>query len=320
MADTAITRTDDDALAARASAVKLQYWQDDFIKYFVKSVERKAPVINRGTHVRTYAIDEIVRHFLASAGPPGSTKQIISLGAGSDTRFFSLAASAISRNGSIPFRYHEIDFPDVCRRKCLTMTTRKGLKDILYSQASTPVIDGRAGSIHSDAYCLHPLDLSRIADLQEELPLVDPCLETLVISEVCLIYLDVEAADRVLSWTTRFTKAAVIIYEPIRDSDAFGMMMIRNLAARGLVLKTLEKYATLESQRQRLREAGFTTVHACTMNDVYDNWMSSTERERISKLEMFDEIEEWIMLAEHYCVAVGWRHLDTMSSLVRYLN
>ncbi len=43
------------------------------------------------------------------------------------------------------------------------------------------------------------------------------------------------------------------------------------------------------------------------MNDIYDSWIPNSEKERTAKLEMFDEIEEWRMLADHYCVARGWR-------------
>jgi [phosphatase 2A protein]-leucine-carboxy methyltransferase len=38
-----------------------------------------------------------------------------------------------------------------------------------------------------------------------------------------------------------------------------------------------------------------------------DEWVSAAERERIEKLEWLDEIEEWKLLASHYCVAWGWR-------------
>lgn len=315
--DTAVSRTDDDALAARASAVKLGYWADDHIRYFVKTVERKAPVINRGTYVRTYAIDRIVEHFLQGSTSTKKKKQIVSLGAGSDTRFYNLALPYVKAGTEVAFRYHEIDFPHVCQRKALTMSSKKGLKDILYHGETSPLVDGRRGSIYSETYSLHPLDLQDIH--RDKLPGIDPDLETLIISEVCLIYMDVEAADRVLAWTRMFHKAAVLIYEPIRGDDAFGKMMIRNLAARGLELKTLEKYSTLELQRQRLTDAGFTTAKACTMSHVFENWASVTERERISKLEMLDELEEWTLLADHYCISVGWKGLDENSGLPQYL-
>jgi hypothetical protein len=34
--------------------------------------------------------------------------------------------------------------------------------------------------------------------------------------------------------------------------------------------------------------------------------MGSKELRRIAKLEMLDEMEEWRLLASHYCIAWGW--------------
>jgi [phosphatase 2A protein]-leucine-carboxy methyltransferase len=47
-----------------------------------------------GTYVRTRAIDKLVEAFLES--PSGTSKQIVSLGAGTDTRFFNMKASPSS--------------------------------------------------------------------------------------------------------------------------------------------------------------------------------------------------------------------------------
>ncbi|ORY79389.1 S-adenosyl-L-methionine-dependent methyltransferase [Protomyces lactucae-debilis] len=300
--DTPITRTDDDALAARASAVKLGYWQDDYIKHFCKQADRKAPVINRGTYLRTRAIDQACARFLQL--PETGTKQIISLGAGSDTRFFRLAQPFVVDGTDIPFKYHELDFPHVTQRKAMTLTTKKALKDVLHYQ-TTCTVNARAGSIYSSHYNLHPIDLRSLHET--ELPGVDMSLPTLIISEVCLIYMDLEKADRVLSWTKRFTSAGVVLYEPIGGNDAFGKMMVKNLASRGLQLKTLEQYATLALQQERLLHVGgMTHAQASDMNAL-ERDLPQEERERIAKLEMFDEVEEWKMLAAHYCFAIGWR-------------
>lgn len=310
--DNAVTRTDDDALAARASAVKVGYWTDDYIKYFVKTVVRKAPVINRGTYTRTRAIDDIVRLFLDGA-PRRGKKQIVSLGAGSDTRFFNLAQPYVTRNETVPFSYHEVDFPHVCQRKALTLSSKLGLKSIL-NHHQTPLINARTGSIYSDSYSLHPIDLGEIT--ASSLQGIDQHAETLFISEVCLIYIDVEAADRVVQWTATFGHAAMLIYEPIRGDDPFGKMMVKNLATRGLELKTLEKYATLAQQSQRLRDAGFDGARACTMTDVFSTWISEAEKARVATLELFDELEEWKLLADHYCVSLGWKgDLQRMQNL-----
>src|ERR1700733_7573571 len=65
-----------------------------------------------GTWARTTAIDLLVDKFITSliTTPSSSRRQIISLGAGSDTRFFRLRQKYSNiPNGDL--LYHEIDFP-----------------------------------------------------------------------------------------------------------------------------------------------------------------------------------------------------------------
>ena len=141
---------------------------------------------------------------------------------------------------------------------------------------------------------------------------MDVELPTLLLSECCLCYLSPEAASSVLQYFTMNLKGplALVIYEPIRPFDAFGKTMVTNLASRGIHLQTLRRYSSLEAQRQRLRLAGFGSGQgARDVQQLYedDSWISATERERIDKLEWLDEVEEWQLLASHYCVAWAWR-------------
>jgi len=75
-------------------------------------------------------------------------------------------------------------------------------------------------------------------------------------------------------------------------------------------LQTLKRYSSLEAQRERMRIAGFTDGQgAMDVSQLYQHvgWITEKERERVEKLEWLDEIEEWKLLAGHYCVAWGWR-------------
>ena len=92
--DAAIRATDTDASQARVSAVRKQYLHDPFIGALVPRahlVPTRPPLINIGTYVRSEAIDELVLGWLSHAGGDGQKVQIVSLGAGSDTRFWRLA-------------------------------------------------------------------------------------------------------------------------------------------------------------------------------------------------------------------------------------
>lgn len=294
--DKIIQQTDGDATSSRMSAVSSGYLSDTFAKAFFpqgQEIPKRYPIINRGTHVRTHAIDRLVSKFLERN--PDQRKQIISLGAGSDTRFFRLCA------GKYNVIYHEIDFEENAISKRSVIRGSRELSSMTAPQEN------------SSSYHLHALDLR---DLTKRSPPIIPGLEsetpTLILSECCLCYLPPDMASSVLQYFAMNLKdeLAIILYEPIRPFDAFGKTMVANLSSRGIELRTLKRYYSLEAQRQRLRLAGFETGQGA--RDVHqiwssEEWVSKDERERVEKLEWLDEVEEWQLLASHYCVAWGWR-------------
>ncbi|PWY94727.1 leucine carboxyl methyltransferase [Aspergillus sclerotioniger CBS 115572] len=306
--DRVVQGTDNDASVSRLSAVSLGYLQDAFAPALTAPgmETRRLPIINRGTYVRTTAIDHLVTRFLNSH-PPQTQKQIISLGAGTDTRVFRLLSSSPRSN----ILYHEIDFPVNTAAKIKFIRAAPLLQRVLGSHDDV-VISPANDALHSSSYHLHPLDL-RSLSTSPRLPGLDPTLPTLLISECCLIYLTPEEAGSVVRYFTEellpsTTPVGLIIYEPIRPDDAFGRTMVANLATRGIQLQTLQEFASLEAQRRRLRELGFVRGQAAADVDfLWERWVPETEKERVAGLEMLDEMEEWRLLARHYCVAWGWR-------------
>ncbi|KAF2083769.1 leucine carboxyl methyltransferase superfamily [Saccharata proteae CBS 121410] len=314
--DKIVQNTDQDASGSRMSAVALQYLDDPFARPFItEQIPRRYPIINRGTYVRTTAIDRLVDAFLAT--DPERPKQIVSLGAGSDTRFFRIMA----RSPRLQLSYHELDFPTNTSSKISTIQRTPALIDAIKSSLHEPsslAISQDATALHSPTYSIHPLDLRAFANTDPStplpsLPFISPTTPTLVLSECCLIYLSPNHADAILAnLTTRLipqpTPLSLVVYEPIRPHDPFGRVMISNLAARGIVLQTLKKYSSLYRQRERLRRAGFAGGQAAAdVNWLWEQWVPEGEKERVGSLEMLDEVEEWVLLARHYCVVWGWR-------------
>jgi [phosphatase 2A protein]-leucine-carboxy methyltransferase len=92
--DASIRLTDADAALARLSAVQRGYLHDPFIKPMVPRAHQqplRSPLINVGTFVRSTAIDSLVYGWLEFAELAEKPCQIVSLGAGSDTRFWRIA-------------------------------------------------------------------------------------------------------------------------------------------------------------------------------------------------------------------------------------
>jgi len=74
-------------------------------------------------------------------------------------------------------------------------------------------------------------------------PYLDVNRPTIFLSECCLVYMDQEDASRLLRWIseTFLGDVGIIMYEPIGGYDAFGRMMIRNLAVRVAVKKQTDR-------------------------------------------------------------------------------
>lgn len=92
--DAAIRLTDTDAAQARLSSAQKGYFQDPYVEHFVPRahlVPPRGPLINIGTFVRTSTIDDLVHQWITLSAHEGKRCQIVSLGAGSDTRFWRIA-------------------------------------------------------------------------------------------------------------------------------------------------------------------------------------------------------------------------------------
>lgn len=62
--DEGVQATNFDATKCKYSAVKMGYWKDNYIQYFVTGYERKTPEINRGYYARTKGVAMFMNKFL----------------------------------------------------------------------------------------------------------------------------------------------------------------------------------------------------------------------------------------------------------------
>lgn len=117
--DAAIRLTDNDAVGSRMAAIQHHYIKSDpYTSLLVDTTSSSAPIprppiINIGTFLRCQAIDNLVESFLEAE--EGSPKQIISLGAGSDSRYWRLRADPTKK---VKLRHYvELDFKQLTMSK-----------------------------------------------------------------------------------------------------------------------------------------------------------------------------------------------------------
>ncbi|KAL0955887.1 hypothetical protein HGRIS_002085 [Hohenbuehelia grisea] len=327
--DASIRATDTDAVTARLSAVQKHYLQDPFIKHLVPRAhlqQPRPPLINVGTHVRCTAIDSLVDQWLELSARNGTQCQIVSLGAGSDTRFWRIATGP--RKDALA-RYIEIDFPEVTTKKAMAIRRQKDLSSALGDPAEVQISHGGTGLL-SAKYNLLGADLrqSPTNTLQNLLgalegPLLSPRLPTLLLFECVLVYMTSEASSALIQWFVDHFRnegdgagpIGGIVYEMFGLQDAFGKVMLSNLKFRNVSLPGAEDYPTVESLPSRFLTRGFARAHAMTLRNIRTSCIDDVELERISKLEMLDEIEELELVLAHYAITWGlWAGADQESA------
>eukprot|EP01090_Pellita_catalonica_P012170 TRINITY_DN2587_c0_g1_i1.p2 TRINITY_DN2587_c0_g1~~TRINITY_DN2587_c0_g1_i1.p2 ORF type:complete len:339 (+),score=49.48 TRINITY_DN2587_c0_g1_i1:37-1017(+) len=301
--DEKVIQTNDDASASKFSAVRLGYFADKFLKYFVPQPVRRMPLINRGYYTRVVALHSLIDQFL-SLGVETKKRQIVILGAGFDTTFFQLQEKIQQQQLTV----FEIDFPQVIATKTAIITRTKELSDLvgqIWPQETLTKL-GLTG-LHSNKLHLIPQDLRDTEQLSKVLIAsgLDPTVPTLFLSECVLIYMTVETSNALVKWVGEtFPTAVFIAYEQIKPNDPFGKIMLKNLAERGVSLKSIHAHPDLDAQKKRFTEFGWTSAGGVDMNFI-EQWLPRSEIQRINRLEMFDEIEELLLMQGHYCIVWG---------------
>lgn len=327
--DKIVRSTDLDALSCRWNCVQKGYFEDvnidkiinSYLKYLqfcegytnlsagrtYKSVfDRKLPIINRGTYLRTKSISDIIGKFIND----NEKCQIVSMGVGSDTRVFKLINPNIN--------YIELDFEETTRIKKLTIINDSELsKAVNYSGLGATVADRLQfqtldPNLHTDNYHLIGLDLRRLSDSNIVSEFLDSKRPTLVLSECVLCYLNPGENEKILKfWTDSISNLSLLIYEPISLNDSFGQQMRENLGRRGINLLTFNHFPTLKSKFDFLKSLNFQDINVTDIASIggYSgdelSWISAEELKRIDKLDLIDEIEEIKLLLLHYCLVYG---------------
>lgn len=99
--------------------------------------------------------------------------------------------------------------------------------------------------------------------------------------------------------------ASVVIYDPIAQYDAFGQVMERHLVSAGMAATSLLQTRTLQQQLDKLTNCGFDIAVGSDMWSAYETVLTDEQRVKANKCEVLDELEEWKMLMQHYCLVVG---------------
>ena len=278
------------------------YYSDPFIQHFIHAPSRCPPLINRGYYSRVAAIHRVALSFLSLSLPSSPPhRQIISLGAGSDTLYFRLKSAALH-----PTLFVDVDFPSAIDRRRAIIDRTPALRSL----ARTEGRDVGEGVVRYDDLALVGADLRDLPTLEERLQRAGVAWDvpTLLLSECVLVYLPPTSSTAVIAWAgSRFSGGAVFLaYEQLHPETAFGRQMVKNLEARGCGLLSLPAYPDVEAQRVRYVEEGGWDVYAgWDMLEVHGGYLDEEEVRRVERVEGLDELEEWNLIQSHYHISMA---------------
>jgi tRNA wybutosine-synthesizing protein 4 len=344
--DTKVKSTNDEATLCKFNLVQKKYIQDPFVQYFlikqqygtsIESSVRISPIISRGYFARVYSINRLIEDFLQTCSAASKKMcQIVSFGAGYDTRVFCMRDSD-NRFSSLSIKYIEMDFETVVRQKAAIIHQVPNLHDLLdnaqFYHNEKELKNGVV--VSSNGYILLAGDLRDEKSLQHLIMSIESDVPTLFLAEMVLAYMDPEYSDHLIAITRNAIKSPnlsiFIIYEPINPNDAFGKMMIKNLKNRGCDLKSIIQYPTCDSVKKRLESLflkglneqldqqtkslaisiDMHTVYYSSLEKYNSQWIQ--ERKRIERLEILDELEEFDLLMQHYALTIAIDYYPTFS-------
>ena len=291
-------------------AAKLGYFKDDYSQEFLKRQKKMFPIINRGTWARVYAYRNMIIKFLQAHHEQECN--ILSLGAGYDSTFFwlhdSIQKEEIKDVSIEKLVYIEIDYNEVVVKKLHALKNSEVLSKISKLNHMDITHDNKVNAPH---YKLIAQDLKCTDKLIKQFQEfgIKESSPTFILSECLFCYMANSEAEKILTALNQFFKNDVIIlnYEMIHPNDPFGKVMIENLEDRGCMLPGFIDVPDEKAQEKRMKDVGFTEVECINMNEAYYKRFDQKERERIEKIEIFDEFEEWTLLQSHYCLCLGKR-------------
>lgn len=300
-----------DSLGCKFSACRLGYFQDPFIQAVHSALNhtggksnqvRRSPIIHRGYYARNEIFTKVMADFFAATAE--SSRQVLFLGAGFDT------TPLIPYQQELPgVRTFEVDFPDIIKSKVDIFRTIPGIVTLLdtYPTDVAPVTTRTTTTIGPHTFISQDLRNAQAVSANLTESGFDPTLPTLVLSECVLVYM---GKDATLALATELgqimqSDALWLTYDMITPNDVYGKNMIRNLQNVGFEIPGLKDFPTLEDQKDRFLLTGWSDSHSCNMRFYYDKLLPQESKERISKLEILDEVEEWNMLMEHYSLTIA---------------
>lgn len=203
-------------------------------------------------------------------------------------------------------RFVDIDCLEVMAPKCEIV---KRTPELIAPLTALEFPENSHVLLRSDQYCQVACDLRHLTEIDKALLQVIDIhgSEILFIAEVSMAHMEVEAADALIHWAGAIGDAEFCLLEhilPDGPSSPFAHAMLQHFAKLNTPVKSVERYPTVNSQRKRFKTLGWPNSRAQSLWGAWSDplYISPTQRRALDKVEAFDEWEEFVHFASHYCV------------------
>jgi [phosphatase 2A protein]-leucine-carboxy methyltransferase len=344
--------TSEDALKAKYAAVQAGYYNDPYIAAFrnesLKTSTYKGStrppvqvIIKRGTYARVVCIYKVISTFIEecrSLLPETTNVQVVVLGSGKDTTFFRIRdeqqrQDRESSDTSIHqqhLQWFEVDHDVIVRQKTnviqkypifASQCNRSTINENVYEVTQQPSTSSTSSSTKESRINYHLVahnlndDPIKLVDalLQHGL---DPTAPTLVVLECVLMYVTKDSATILLqALINKCTDCTLISYEPILGHvSSFGRVMEENLTKAGVAqpASCLVEIRTISQWIQLYCAIGCQFITGCDMYTAYETILSPSQRSHAQKCEFLDELEEFILIMQHYCFVASCNNIDSL--------
>ncbi|CCD13346.1 unnamed protein product, partial [Trypanosoma congolense IL3000] len=324
--DAAVQRTNDDSVVSKRSAVFKGYYDDPYLRFFVKKLSRRSPLINRGYYLRMHVITDVVErciHHLqgvrcdpclnssrSSMNHGVSPRvQVVSLGAGYDT----LAIRLKQRAEFADVHFYEVDFPAVMQAKSLLVKTAPAgsFPHDIVAVPEADLVKLRGTNYIALGADLRSADRDLVSCLKEASSQFSTSCATLLYAECVMQYMPPAAAAQLINHiAANFPRAIFLAYDQIHPHDSFGCVMQSALRARGSPLLGIEAAPCGSAMTERALGQGMQKAFFANFHDLSAYYIAGDNSKRVEAIEPFDEWEEWSEMCEHYGITMALTNID----------
>lgn len=272
-----------------------------FFQYFVKKSPRRSPVINRGYWIRMKSIRMAIEKII-SQQPKGQRVNVVNLGCGYDPLPFQLLDD--DKLNYVDLHCIDVDFPELIGYKSQMIRMAPELMELIGEELPN-IADVPGIEMRTKHYSMMGCDLTN-RDLYckqlDSFMANDSSTTNIFIAEVSLAYMTPETANPIIKTSSEFSNSHFLILEqlmPSGEHHPFSKRMINHFKKMEAPLQCVHTYPTIDDQIKRFQSLGYEYVNARNLLDCWD-LVDNEIKEKVEKVEAFDEWEEFIFFGHHY--------------------